>query len=190
MKLILALSVAASAMLLPHMASSRPKPADAPSKHAALIAPFTTKSKSVPIRHPIEGVNSQVIRLSPDGRFQAALTIGDALPGGLTVSRVGRTPGKRVSREFVDATSAVWVPRHKHCLTFATQSDDYGGTEALVLWTGPGHVKYLKHVRGGHSDGGYRVIGVSEDGRTLSYQRFVHNSSRALPVQTVALPRD
>lgn len=190
MKLILALSVAASAMLVPHIASGRPKPADASVTHAALIAPFTTKSKSVPIRKPVEGVNAQVIRLSPDRRFQAVLTIGDALPGALTVSRVGQTPGKRVSREFVDATSAVWVPHHKHCLTFATQSDDYGGTEALVLWTGPGHVKYLKHVPDRNAHGGFRIIGVSEDGRTLSYQRFVHNSSRALPVQTVALPRD
>jgi hypothetical protein len=123
--------------------------------------------------------DSQCLRRSPDGRFEARLTICGGEIGYLTVYRaaVGRGPFERryaVSGEFGDVHTCAWVPGHGHWLVVTTGGAD-SGVGMLALWTSAGQTRMMRRAASPRGEG-FDLRGITPDGRAVLYEHYGENS--------------
>lgn len=122
---------------------------------------------------------NQVVRVSPDGKYVARLGTTDAEVGILTVyRRAGKknvfTKSYKVSQEFGNVNSGIWVPKVGHHLVVTMGGADYG-SGGIALWTNSHKTRFLRRAKSEVAEG-FSAWGVSSDGRILYYEHFGLNS--------------
>ncbi|MGO8669980.1 MAG: hypothetical protein ACLQVD_01205 [Capsulimonadaceae bacterium] len=112
---------------------------------------------------------------SPDGKYVARMSAGDAEITWLRVFRVAGGsqpfPGRRraVSGELDGARTGIWVPGHAHWLVAACWGcSDYDLKGAIVLWTGS-RFRHLRWPLDPDKQDMFSIVGVTRDGKTLVY---------------------
>ena len=140
----------------------------------------------------------QVVRVSPDGKYAARLTVTDGEYANVVVyRRINQRNiwAKRysVSRNFEDVTDCIWAPKHAHRLVVSAGYENEAGI-GIALWDGPGKMRVLKRlkVKFNFTDN-YGIYGTSPDGRILYYEHLsddVANPKNEFDVmRTLTLPK-